>query len=90
MLARLLVLETRHGAPPNLGGQSRTCGSHRSSTLVASEQHARSPATRWYTQDQAAALYQQAGFVNVRRLSGFSHQPASAEDTLFTILGTLP
>ena len=62
----------------------------RDGVLVASEQHARSPATRWYTQDQAAALYRQAGCVDLRLLSGFTFQPATARDTLFTILGTRP
>jgi SAM-dependent methyltransferase len=62
----------------------------RDDTLIASELHARSPATRWYTQEQARALYHQAGLVNVHLLSRFSHQPASDEDTLFTILGTRP
>lgn len=62
----------------------------RDDTLIASEHHARSPATRWYTQEQAIALYQRAGLVNIRLLSRFSHQPASDQDTLFTVLGTRP
>jgi hypothetical protein len=62
----------------------------RGDTLPSSEYHARSPATRWYTQAQARALYAAAGFTEIRLLSKFSQQPATAEDTLFTIVGTRP
>jgi ubiquinone/menaquinone biosynthesis C-methylase UbiE len=62
----------------------------RDGEVVASEHHARSPATRWYTQEQAVDLYQGAGFAEICLLSGFSHQPASAEDTIYCVLGTRP
>jgi hypothetical protein len=58
--------------------------------IVASEHYARSPATRWYTQEEAAGLYLAAGFTDIRLTSGFSFQPASAEDTLFCVIGTRP
>ncbi|HEX9616683.1 MAG TPA: class I SAM-dependent methyltransferase [Anaerolineales bacterium] len=58
--------------------------------VVASEDHARSPATRWYTQEQAIALYKRAGFTGVRLNKEFTHEPASPEDTLFTIRGIRP
>src|SRR5262249_31208066 len=57
--------------------------------VVATEVYARSPATRWYTQ-QALHVYQEAGFTGTRILKGFSQQPASPEDALFSIIGSKP
>lgn len=57
-------------------------------TIVHSETHTRSPAVRWYSQSQAATLYEKAGFANVRILSGFTFEPASGGDTTFCVLGT--
>ena len=62
----------------------------RDGVVLAAEQHARSPATRWYTQAQAVALYERAGFTNVRVLSEFTRQPVSPTDTIFSVLGTRP
>lgn len=58
--------------------------------LIAAEDHQRSPAGRWYTQAQAVQLYQDAGFCDIRLLRGFTSTPASAEDTLFCVLGVKP
>jgi SAM-dependent methyltransferase len=58
--------------------------------VLASEDHQRSPAGRWYTQAQATQLYQDAGFHDVQRLSGFTHTPASPEDNGFCVLGVKP
>ncbi len=55
--------------------------------MIRSELHRRSPATRWYTQAQAGALYQQAGFVQIQFFKGFSDEPAAETDTLFSIVG---
>lgn len=57
---------------------------------VASEVRSRARATRGYTQAQAIALLQQAGFADVHLTSGFSFTPAAPEDTLFCIFGTRP
>jgi len=54
--------------------------------VVAEEQHRRSPATRSYTQAGARALFQQAGFADVRLYSEFTHEPVRPADTLFTIV----
>ncbi len=56
--------------------------------VVASEQRSRPRATRGYTQAQAIALLQEAGFADVHLTSGFSFAPAAQEDTLFCIFGT--
>jgi SAM-dependent methyltransferase len=55
--------------------------------VVLSEEHVRSPATRWYTQQEARDLYIAAGFTDVRLFSGFSFRLASSSDTLFCVLG---
>lgn len=64
----------------------------RDGQVSTSEHYSRSPATRWYTQEQAADLYKKAGFTDIRLIDGFSldHQPASKECTVFTVLGTRP
>ena len=62
----------------------------RGGVVVATEMHVRSPATRWYTQQQALRLYEEAGFTGVRVFKDFSQEGASPEDTLFSILGTRP
>ncbi len=58
--------------------------------VVASEHHSRPRATRGYTQAQAIALLQAAGFADVHLTSGFSFTPAAPEDTLFCIFATRP
>ena len=55
--------------------------------VVAQELHQRSPAVRWYTQDQTIQLMESAGFEDVRLTSGFTMDPAQAEDTTFCVLG---
>jgi ubiquinone/menaquinone biosynthesis C-methylase UbiE len=62
----------------------------RDGEVIASEHHVRSPATRWYTQEQAANLYKEAGFTAIRLFREFTHEPASETDTTFSILGTRP
>jgi len=62
----------------------------REGKIIASELYTRSPATRWYTQEQAIHLYDEAGFTNIRIVSEFSQVPASQEDTIFSILAARP
>lgn len=58
--------------------------------LMESELSRRSPECRWYTQLQAVALYQQAGFQDVQVLHGFSGQPAEPDAQFFCVLGVKP
>jgi ubiquinone/menaquinone biosynthesis C-methylase UbiE len=60
----------------------------RDGQVLVSEEHVRSPATRWYSQQEARQLYLTAGFTDVRLLGGFSFRPAAGSDTLFCVLGT--
>lgn len=54
--------------------------------VVAEERHRRSPATRSYTQAQARALFEKAGFAQIQLFSEFTAKPAHPEDTLFTVV----
>jgi ubiquinone/menaquinone biosynthesis C-methylase UbiE len=56
--------------------------------VVASEVYRRSPATRGYTLDQITEMMNSAGFEEVRAVSGFSTEIASADDSLFCVFGT--
>lgn len=62
----------------------------RNGEVVVSQRFTRSPGTRGYTQAQAHQIFQEAGFVDVRVTSAFTHEPAQADDTLFTVWGTKP
>jgi ubiquinone/menaquinone biosynthesis C-methylase UbiE len=58
--------------------------------VVAEETHRRSPATRSYTQAQARALFEGAGFSSVTLRSEFTFAAAKPEDTLFTVVAQRP
>jgi hypothetical protein len=58
--------------------------------VVATEEHRRSPEGRWYTQAQAVELLRGAGLVDVELFSGFTHEPAGADERLFWALGVKP
>lgn len=62
----------------------------RDDDVITSEHHQWSPATRWYSQGQATQLYQDAGFTNIQVFKGFTHEPATEVDTVFTVLGQKP
>ncbi len=55
--------------------------------VVAEELHRRSPATRSYTQAQARAVFERAGFTGVRLHSEFTFEPARPEDGVFVLTG---
>jgi ubiquinone/menaquinone biosynthesis C-methylase UbiE len=55
--------------------------------VLAAERHHRSPATRSYTQAQARALFERAGFREVELYHEFTLAPARPEDTLFVVVG---
>jgi SAM-dependent methyltransferase len=57
--------------------------------VVRSESHARSPAVRWYSQAQAVAAFEVAGFKSVSVFSGFTFNPADERDTTFCVAGSL-
>ena len=62
----------------------------REGAIVAREDHMRSPATRWYAQDEALRLYREAGFRKVIAYRKFQMEPAQPEDMIFTLVGVRP
>ncbi|HLO29469.1 MAG TPA: class I SAM-dependent methyltransferase [Anaerolineales bacterium] len=62
----------------------------RAGKVIASEEHRQSPATRSYTQQQAIALYQEAGFKDIQVFHEFTMEPVNPEDRTFCILGFKP
>lgn len=62
----------------------------RDGQVIASEEHHQSPATRSYTQQQAIALYQEAGFKDIQVLREFTFEPVKPEDMTFSVLEFKP
>jgi hypothetical protein len=62
----------------------------RDGQVAASEEHHQSPATRSYTQEQAVALYREAGFQEIQVLHEFTFEPVKPEDTTYSVLGFKP
>jgi ubiquinone/menaquinone biosynthesis C-methylase UbiE len=62
----------------------------RDGKVIASEEHKQSPATRSYTQEQAAALYQKFGFKDIQVFHEFTFEPVKPEDDTFCVLGFKP
>lgn len=54
---------------------------------IQSEVHSQSPATLSYTQAEAVALFEEAGFKDIQVYSEFTFEPAKPADTLFTLVG---
>jgi ubiquinone/menaquinone biosynthesis C-methylase UbiE len=59
----------------------------RDGEILLTELHGRSPAVRWYSQAQAIACCESAGFVDVRATAEFTFEPATPETTTFCIVG---
>ena len=55
--------------------------------IVETEEQRQSPEGRWYTQEQAVALYREVGFDEIQVYEGFSFTPATAEARLFSVVG---
>jgi ubiquinone/menaquinone biosynthesis C-methylase UbiE len=62
----------------------------RDGELMEAEFHSRSPAVRWYSQSQALALFEQAGFIDLSLTSESTFDPATPDDISFKIRGTRP
>ena len=60
----------------------------RDGVVIETEHHGRSPCVRWYSQAQAQALIEGAGFTIEAMTSGFAFDPVTADDTTFCILAT--
>jgi SAM-dependent methyltransferase len=60
----------------------------RDGVVIETERHTRSPCVRWYSQAQAQALIESAGFTVDATTSRFSFDPATTRDTTFCVLAT--
>jgi len=58
--------------------------------VIETEIHEQTPATRSYDQEEAIALFEQAGFKDIQIYSGFTFDPVKPEDTLFSVMGIKP
>jgi ubiquinone/menaquinone biosynthesis C-methylase UbiE len=54
--------------------------------IISREEYGRCPEGRWYTQDQAVNLFREAGFSDIDLLSGFTREPASPDDSTYTVV----
>jgi SAM-dependent methyltransferase len=62
----------------------------REGTVLKTEHLGRVPTLRWYSQDQARALFENAGFTDVRITSDDSFEPARPTKTRFKIIAVRP
>ncbi len=62
----------------------------RDGTILATEHHSRSPATRSYTLPDAVSMLREAGYTAIHAYSGFSSRPATEDDRLFCLLAERP
>jgi SAM-dependent methyltransferase len=61
----------------------------RDGVVVRTEHHGRVPTLRWYSQDEARALFERAGFTHLKTTTGdLSDTPARADDLVFKIIAT--
>jgi ubiquinone/menaquinone biosynthesis C-methylase UbiE len=58
--------------------------------IVYTEFHSRSPATKWYTPEEACELYLSAGYTSLEIFSEFSLEPYQEDDHIFSIVGVKP
>lgn len=59
----------------------------RGEVTLHSEHHRRSPATRWYAQEESIGLFADAGFEGVEIRQGFPDRAVTATDALWTVWG---
>ena len=60
----------------------------RDGVVIETEHHARSPCVRWYSQTEAVACFQVAGFTEINMTSKESFDSATLEDARFKVIGT--
>jgi SAM-dependent methyltransferase len=62
----------------------------RDGVVVRSERHRREPATRAWREDEVAALYDEAGLVDLEWFANFTRAPHQPGDEVFTIVARRP
>jgi hypothetical protein len=81
-------IRTRHDHDAQLQDEENRYEVLRDGVVVQEELHTRVPSVRWYSQAQAVAVYEAAGFNGVTVTSGFTFDPARPEDTTFCVIVT--
>ena len=59
----------------------------RDGEVIETEFHSRCPCVRWYSQSHALALFEAAGFTDLKMTAADSSTPATAEDNSVKIRG---
>jgi len=62
----------------------------RDGVVVRSERHLREPATRAWSEAEVAALYEDAGFVELEWCANFTREPHQSGDEVFTVVARRP
>ena len=62
----------------------------RNGLVVETENHSRSPCVRWWTQAQALAAFEEAGFAGVKATGRDTFEPPNPGENLFKVWGTRP
>jgi ubiquinone/menaquinone biosynthesis C-methylase UbiE len=58
--------------------------------VIESDEYSRSPATRWYTQDQSVELLRQSGFENIQMYHEFTQEPVKPDSRVWVVRGERP
>jgi ubiquinone/menaquinone biosynthesis C-methylase UbiE len=58
--------------------------------VVEVEEYSRSPATRWYTQEESAELFYRTGFEKVQLFHEFSQKPVAPDSRVWVVTGKRP
>lgn len=58
--------------------------------IIESDEYSRSPATRWYTQDESAELLRRTGFENIQMFHEFTQKPARPDSRVWVVRGEKP
>jgi cyclopropane fatty-acyl-phospholipid synthase-like methyltransferase len=62
----------------------------RDGVVIRSERHLREPATKAWREEEVAALYEQAGFVELEWCANFTREPHQSGDEVFTVIARRP
>jgi ubiquinone/menaquinone biosynthesis C-methylase UbiE len=56
--------------------------------VIEVEEYSRSPATRWYTQEESAELFRSSGFEDIQMFHEFSQRPVEPGSRVWVVKGT--
>ena len=62
----------------------------RDGVVIRTERHLREPATRAWSEEEVAALYEEAGFVELEWCANFTREAHQSDDEVFTVIARRP